>query len=140
MREHTPQSTMMLLNCVDCMVSKYLPLSKFKWFREHSHLPSFLSGIYNFPAVMRIVTWLPIFVSREALYYETGWETLKTRRYVAKMTNILKSTREEYPNICLILSQRNVNMYLHTILVIKKIILFLDVDYNYLETHLYLML
>ena len=89
-KNHTPQSTMMLLNCVDCMVSKYLPLSKFKWFREHSHLPSFLSGIYNFPAVMRIVTWLPIFVSREALYYETGWETLKTRRYVAKMTNMFK--------------------------------------------------
>ena len=26
----TPQSTMMLLNCVDCMVSEYLPLPKFK--------------------------------------------------------------------------------------------------------------
>ena len=29
-KKHTPQSTMMLLNCVDCMVSEYLPLPKFK--------------------------------------------------------------------------------------------------------------
>ena len=28
--KNTPQSTMMLLNCVDCMVSEYLPLPKFK--------------------------------------------------------------------------------------------------------------
>ena len=38
----------------------------------------------------RIVTELPNVVSREALYYETGLETLKTRRYVAKMTNMFK--------------------------------------------------
>lgn len=31
----------------------------------------------------RIVTGLPIFVPREALYLETGWEILQTRRYIA---------------------------------------------------------
>ena len=29
-KKNTPQSTMMLLNCINCMVSEYLPLSKFK--------------------------------------------------------------------------------------------------------------
>lgn len=38
----------------------------------------------------RIVTGLPIFVSRDALYSETGWETLKHRRYIAKMTTLYK--------------------------------------------------
>ena len=60
-------------------------------------------------------------------------------RYVAKVTKGSKSTQGEYPNICLILSQRNVNMYLYTTLVIKKIILFLDADYNNSETHLHLL-
>ena len=42
----------------------------------------------------RIVTGLPIFVSREAFHYETNWETLKTRRYVAKIQNPhVRSTR-----------------------------------------------
>jgi hypothetical protein len=30
-------------------------------------------------AAARIVTGLPIFASKESLYFETGWETLKTR-------------------------------------------------------------
>ena len=32
----------------------------------------------------RIVTGLPIFVSREALYYETSWETLKNQAICCK--------------------------------------------------------
>ena len=38
----------------------------------------------------RIVTGLPIFASRESLYSETGWQTLKSRRYVSKMTTMFK--------------------------------------------------
>jgi hypothetical protein len=33
----------------------------------------------------RIVTGLPIFASREFLYSETGWQTLKSRCYVSKI-------------------------------------------------------
>ena len=34
----------------------------------------------------RLVTGLPIFSSRESLYLETGWETLKDRRYRRRLT------------------------------------------------------
>jgi hypothetical protein len=36
----------------------------------------------------RIVTGLPIIASRESLYSETGWQTLKSRCYVSKMTTM----------------------------------------------------
>ena len=38
-------------------------------------------------------------MSSEALYNETGWETLKTRQYVVEMTNMIKIHKGEYPNV-----------------------------------------
>jgi hypothetical protein len=38
----------------------------------------------------RIVTGLPIFASRESLYSETGWQTLKSTRYISKLTTMFK--------------------------------------------------
>ena len=38
----------------------------------------------------RIVTGLPIFSSRESLYYETGWEPLSSRRHSKKLTVMYK--------------------------------------------------
>ena len=46
----------------------------------------------------RIVTGLPIFASKESLYFETGWETLKTRRYVAKMITMFKINTRNVPD------------------------------------------
>lgn len=40
--------------------------------------------------VARIVTGLPIFTSRQSLYYETGWETLSNRRKFRKLTLLYK--------------------------------------------------
>lgn len=46
----------------------------------------------------RIVTGLPIFVSREALYLETGWDILQTRRYIAKMKTMFKFNMGTLPD------------------------------------------
>lgn len=46
----------------------------------------------------RIVTGLPIFVSREALYLETGWEILQTRRYIPKMKTMFKFNMGSLPD------------------------------------------
>ena len=54
----------------------------------------------------------------------------KNWRNVAKMTNMFKNNTGEVPEYFLILSQRNVIKHFHTTLVTKKIILFLDADYN----------
>ena len=34
---------------------------------------------------VRIVTWLPIFASRESFYFEKGWDTLSTRRKISRL-------------------------------------------------------
>ena len=52
----------------------------------------------------RIVTGLPLFASREALYFETGWETLKDRRNRRKLTLFHK------------IYHRNTPQYLHDII------------------------
>ena len=45
----------------------------------------------------RIVTGLPLFASREALYFETGWETLKDRRKRRKLTLFHKIFNKDTP-------------------------------------------
>lgn len=46
----------------------------------------------------RIVTGFPILVPVEALYLETGWEILQTRRYIAKMKTMFKSNMGSLPD------------------------------------------
>lgn len=59
----------------------------------------------------RIVTGLPIFVSMAVLYSETGWETLQTRRYIAKMTTMFKINMEIVPDfLCEIISSKRKNI------------------------------
>ena len=45
----------------------------------------------------RIVTGLPIFASKRALYYETGWETLAERRKVRKLCLMYKIVNNDTP-------------------------------------------
>lgn len=64
-------------------------------------------------AAARIVTGLPIFATSETLYSETGWETLKIRRYVAKMSTMFKihkGTVPEYLNTCNIVPNKHENV------------------------------
>ena len=46
----------------------------------------------------RIVTGLPIFASLEALYFETGWETLAERRKMRKLCLMYKIVNNESPS------------------------------------------
>lgn len=46
----------------------------------------------------RIVTGLPAFASRESLYSETGWDSLKTRRNVRKLCLFYKIINGQAPN------------------------------------------
>jgi hypothetical protein len=48
-------------------------------------------------AAARIVTGLPIFASKESFYFDTGWETLKTRWYVAKVITMFKINTGNVP-------------------------------------------
>ena len=45
----------------------------------------------------RIVTGLPIFASKRALYYETGWETLAERRKIRKLCLMYKKVNNDTP-------------------------------------------
>ena len=45
----------------------------------------------------RVVTGLPCYASAEALYAETGWETLKCRRQRAKLKLFVKTIKGEVP-------------------------------------------
>ena len=45
----------------------------------------------------RVVTGLPIFASRESLYFETGWETLKERRLRRKLSVFYKIYNDTAP-------------------------------------------
>ena len=47
--------------------------------------------------VARIVTGLPIFASKRALYYETGWETLEERRKIRKLCLMYKIVNNDTP-------------------------------------------
>lgn len=59
----------------------------------------------------RIVTGLPIFVPREALYLETGWEILQTRRYIAKMKTMFKFNMGSLPDyLCDIIPNKRENI------------------------------
>lgn len=46
----------------------------------------------------RIVTGLPIFASRDSLYFETGWETLDSRRKMSRLKTMYKIDRNLLPN------------------------------------------
>lgn len=46
----------------------------------------------------RIVTGLPIFASRESLYFETGWETLYSRRKISRLKTMYKIDRNILPS------------------------------------------
>ncbi|XP_055995247.1 uncharacterized protein LOC125672352 isoform X1 [Ostrea edulis] len=62
----------------------------------------------------RIVTGLPIFASRESLYSETGWLTLKSRRYIAKMTTMFKicyGSAPDYLNEIIPYKHENISLY-----------------------------
>ena len=59
----------------------------------------------------RIVTGLPSFASKESLYFETGWETLKARRYVAKMITMFKINTGNVPEyLCDIVPKKHENV------------------------------
>lgn len=46
----------------------------------------------------RIVTGLPIFASRESLYFETGWDTLSCRRQISRLKTMYKFDRNMLPS------------------------------------------
>ena len=46
----------------------------------------------------RIVTGMPLFASRESLYFETGWETLKDRRTRRKLTLFHRVYNHDVPS------------------------------------------
>ena len=46
----------------------------------------------------RVVTGLPIFASRDSLYFETGWETLKERRSRRKLSVFFKIFNNTVPD------------------------------------------
>ena len=55
----------------------------------------------------RIVTGLPSYCSRAALYFETGWDTLKTRREHKKLCLMYKMVNNTAPNyLCELLPPR----------------------------------
>ena len=55
----------------------------------------------------RIVTGLPSYCSRTALYFETGWDTLKTRREHKKLCLMYKMVNNTAPNyLCELLPPR----------------------------------
>ena len=47
---------------------------------------------------VRVVTGLPIFASRDSLYFETGWETLKERRLRRKLSVFYKIFNNTVPD------------------------------------------
>ena len=62
----------------------------------------------------RIVTGLPKFTPKEALYFETGWESLVNRRQYRKMTTFYKMHHKmcpEYLSDCLPPLNSDVNAY-----------------------------
>ena len=62
----------------------------------------------------RIVTGLPIFASRESLYFETGWDTLSCRRQISRLKTMYKFDRNMLPIATLrnpIFSQKNGQLY-----------------------------
>ena len=46
----------------------------------------------------RIVTGMPLFASRESLYFETGWETLKDRRTRRELTLFYRVYNHDVPS------------------------------------------
>ena len=46
----------------------------------------------------RIVSGLPIFASKESLYFETGWDPLSTRRKISRLKTMYKIDRHLLPD------------------------------------------
>lgn len=75
----------------------------------------------------RIVTGLPMFVSKKSLYFETRWDTLRNRRKTFKLKTMFKTDR---------------NYLIHLIILPEMhiIISYRNVIYNYIKLYMFLLL
>ena len=77
----------------------------------------------------RIVTGLPIFASKRALYYETGWETLAERRKIRKLCLMYKIVNNDTPTYLYDLLPNRINETIIIILETEIILKFPSLDF-----------